>query len=81
MVIGQPAPEAAVFSAAQGLVTRAQEAGAVSTGVSVEQMFKLVNAIALVTETGPDPARRATALLDLIFHGLGQRGETHKSAA
>jgi len=64
---------AAVFSAAQGLVTRAQEAGAVRTGVSVEQMFKLVNAIALVTETEPDPAQQATALFDLAFHGLAPR--------
>ncbi|GLI03390.1 TetR/AcrR family transcriptional regulator [Phytohabitans aurantiacus] len=70
----------AVFAAAQGLMTRAQEAGAVRTGVSVEQMFKLVNAIALVTETEPDPARRATALLDLIFDGLASRPHNMSAA-
>ncbi|MFD2472294.1 TetR/AcrR family transcriptional regulator [Amycolatopsis silviterrae] len=61
---------AAVFEAAQGLLTRAQEAGEVRREVSVGQVFKLVNAVALVTETEPDPAGQAAGLLDLVFHGL-----------
>ncbi|GAA1025580.1 MULTISPECIES: TetR/AcrR family transcriptional regulator [Amycolatopsis] len=61
---------AAIFEAAQGLLTRAQDAGEVRAGVSVGQVFKLVNAVALVTETEPDAAAQAVSLLDLIFHGL-----------
>ncbi|MEV6878652.1 hypothetical protein [Amycolatopsis sp. NPDC051128] len=64
---------AAVFEAARGLLARAQEVGDVRAGVPVEQLFKLVNAIALVTETEPDAAGQAAALLDLIFHGLTPR--------
>ncbi|MCC5582058.1 TetR/AcrR family transcriptional regulator [Microtetraspora sp. AC03309] len=64
---------AAMFGAARGLLARAQEAGDVRTGVPVEQLFKLVNAIALVTETEPDAAGHAATLLDLIFHGLTPR--------
>jgi len=61
---------AAVFGAARGLLERAQETGEVQAGVSVEQLFKLVNAIALVTETEPDASGQAAALLDLVFQGL-----------
>ncbi|GAA1565924.1 TetR/AcrR family transcriptional regulator [Kribbella hippodromi] len=61
---------AAVFGAAQALLARAQKAGDVRTGVPVGQLFKLVNAVALVTETEPDAAEQAAALLDLIFDGL-----------
>ncbi|WP_406632295.1 TetR/AcrR family transcriptional regulator [Amycolatopsis sp. WGS_07] len=61
---------AAVFEAAQGLLTRAQDAGEVRSEVSVGQVLKLVNAVALVTETEPDAGGQAAGLLDLIFHGL-----------
>lgn len=63
---------AAVFEAAQGLLTRAQDAGEVRADVSAGQVFKLVNAVALVTETEPDAAGQATSLLDLIFDGLAK---------
>ncbi|MGW7537669.1 TetR/AcrR family transcriptional regulator [Amycolatopsis sp. NPDC054798] len=61
---------AAVFEAAQGLLIRAQDAGEVRSGVTVGQVFKLVNAVALVTETEPDAPGQAARLLDLVFHGL-----------
>ncbi|WP_409186986.1 hypothetical protein F9C11_28035 [Amycolatopsis sp. VS8301801F10] len=65
---------AAVFEAADGLLTRAQDAGEVRPGVSAGQVFKLVNAVALVTETEPDAPGQAAGLLELVFHGLAAPG-------
>ncbi|WP_409464579.1 TetR/AcrR family transcriptional regulator [Amycolatopsis sp. GA6-003] len=63
-----------VFEAADGLLARAQDAGEVRPGVSVGQVFKLVNAVALVTETEPDAPGQAAGLLELVFRGLAAPG-------
>ena len=60
----------AVLASASALLARAQQAGAVRPDVTVRQLLKLVNAIALATETEPDRDEQAGRLLDLLLDGL-----------
>jgi AcrR family transcriptional regulator len=60
----------AVLASASALLDRAQQAEAVRPDVTVRQLLKLVNAIALATETEPDQDEQAGRLLDLLLDGL-----------
>jgi AcrR family transcriptional regulator len=60
----------AVFASASALLARAQQAGAVRPDVTVRQLLKLVNGIALATETEPDRDEQVGRLLDLLLDGL-----------
>ncbi|GAA3466575.1 TetR/AcrR family transcriptional regulator [Nonomuraea roseola] len=59
----------AVSDAAAALLARAQEAGEIRIDVTVRQLLKLVNAIALATEADPKP-EEADRLLDILLNGL-----------
>ncbi|EPH41744.1 helix-turn-helix domain-containing protein [Streptomyces aurantiacus] len=52
------------------LLARAQEAGAVRQGVSIEDLMQLTNAIALAAEESPDDPELADRLLTLTLRGL-----------
>lgn len=60
----------AVFASASALLTRGQQAGDIRVDVTVRQLLKLVNAIALATETEPDGEEQADHLVDLLLDGL-----------
>ncbi|MET7903006.1 hypothetical protein ABZS86_16655 [Streptomyces sp. NPDC005355] len=65
----------ALEAAAASLLDRAQRHRSVRPDVSVPQLLKLVNAVALATEHQPEPdrAQQAAALLDLLMDGLRSR--------
>lgn len=63
-------PHTMIRGAAQQLLTRAQRAGSVDPGVTVDDVLLLANGIALATESLPDPAQRADTLTALVAGGL-----------
>ncbi|GGV02873.1 TetR/AcrR family transcriptional regulator [Streptomyces spectabilis] len=56
--------------AGAALLGRAQAAGAVRAGVSIEDLLQLTNAIALAAEESPDDPELADRLLTLTLRGL-----------
>ncbi|MER6146095.1 TetR/AcrR family transcriptional regulator [Streptomyces sparsogenes] len=68
----------AVSDAGAALLARAQEAGEIRIDITVRQLLKLVNAIALATEDEPKP-EEADLIFDILLNGLrtpsGQRAE------
>jgi len=62
--------EAMLTEAGAGLLSRAQEAGAVRPDVSILALLTLVNAISLATEGSADAATEAVGLLDLALGGV-----------
>lgn len=56
--------------AGSALLTRAQQAGAVRSGVSIGDLLQLTNAIALAAEETPDDPELADRLLTLTLQGL-----------
>lgn len=61
--------------AGDALLTRAQQAGAVRSDVSISDLMQLTNGIALAAEESPDDPRLADRLLTLTLSGL--KGERH----
>jgi AcrR family transcriptional regulator len=57
-------------TAGRALLTRAQEAGAIRTDVSIADLMQLTNAIALAAEETPDDPYLADRLLSLTLQGL-----------
>ncbi|WP_370414548.1 TetR/AcrR family transcriptional regulator [Streptomyces fradiae] len=57
-------------AAGDRLLTRARTAGAVRTGVPIEDLTKLAHAIALAAERSPEDPELADRLLDLTVRGL-----------
>lgn len=62
-----------ILDAAERLLARAQEAGAVRPDVTAIQLLKLANGIAFSTEREPDAERQAEELLKLSLTGLRAR--------
>ena len=60
----------AVFATATALLERAQSAGDIRADVTVRQLLKFVNAIALATEGEPGKCEQADQLLSLLLDGL-----------
>lgn len=61
---------AMIADAGGRLLRRAREAGAVSPGVSIDDLLALVNAISLAAEQGPNGAAEADRLLALALDGI-----------
>lgn len=59
-----------MHAAGTELLARAQAAGAVRTGVSIDDLLQLTNAIALAAEESPDDPQLADRLLTLTLRGL-----------
>lgn len=59
-----------VYDAAEQLLARAQQAGAVRPDVTAIQLLKLANGIAFSTEREPDADHQAEQLLTLALTGL-----------
>jgi AcrR family transcriptional regulator len=57
----------ALYAAARALLTRAQETGTVRADADVDDLLRLVHAIAVATEQAPDGGER---LLSLVMDGL-----------
>ncbi|WP_393058689.1 TetR/AcrR family transcriptional regulator [Streptomyces sp. LN549] len=65
---------AKLTGAADPLLRRAAQAGAVTPGVTAADLVTLVTGIALATEHHPDPAAEANRLLDLTLRGVSPQG-------
>ena len=63
-------PHTAIREAAQRLLARAHHEGSVARSVTADDVLHLANGIAMATESLPDPARRAEALMALVADGL-----------
>ncbi|MFB7723577.1 TetR/AcrR family transcriptional regulator [Nocardia sp. NPDC056100] len=63
-------PHTMIRQAVRPLLERAHREGVVDPTVTVEDLLHLANGIALATESLPDPARRADALIALVARGL-----------
>ncbi|MBC7299595.1 MAG: TetR/AcrR family transcriptional regulator [Nocardia sp.] len=63
-------PHTMIRQAAQQLLARAHREGSVAAAVAVDDVLHLANGIALATESLPDPAARADALVTLVADGL-----------
>ncbi|WP_068053655.1 TetR/AcrR family transcriptional regulator [Nocardia xishanensis] len=68
-------PHAMIREAARRLVERASEEGSIASGVTVDDVLQLANGISLATESLPDPAQRAEALIGLAANGLLRRAD------
>ncbi|TXS36333.1 TetR/AcrR family transcriptional regulator [Streptomyces sp. OR43] len=65
---------AKLAAAADPLLQRAAQAGAVAPGVTAADLVTLVTGIVLATEHHQDPAAEANRLLDLTLRGVIPRG-------
>jgi AcrR family transcriptional regulator len=52
------------------LLQRAQASGEVRADVEIDDVLRLVNAVALAVEDSPDPEERGARLLDLVLDGM-----------
>ncbi|MEU2253531.1 helix-turn-helix domain-containing protein [Nocardia xishanensis] len=68
-------PHAMIREAARRLVERAGDEGSIASGVAVDDVLQLANGISLATESLPDPAQRAEALIGLAANGLLRRAD------
>ncbi|MEV6393013.1 TetR/AcrR family transcriptional regulator [Nocardia xishanensis] len=68
-------PHAMIKEAARRLVERAGDEGSIASGVAVDDVLQLANGISLATESLPDPAQRAEALIGLAANGLLRRAD------
>jgi AcrR family transcriptional regulator len=64
---------AQLTEAADPLVRRAADAGALTPGVTTDDLLTLVTGIALASEPHPDPAAEAERLLGLTITGVSPR--------
>ncbi|MRH90655.1 TetR family transcriptional regulator [Nocardia sp. SYP-A9097] len=63
-------PHTMIRRAAQPLLDRAQREGEIAASVTVDDVLQLANGVALATESLPNAAHRADALMALVSHGL-----------
>ncbi|MEU4891460.1 helix-turn-helix domain-containing protein [Streptomyces sp. NPDC044780] len=71
----QNACVATLSEAGEPLLRRAEEAGAVTPGVTAADLLTLIAGIVLATERHPDPATEADRLLRLAVAGISPGGE------
>ncbi|WP_067563530.1 SbtR family transcriptional regulator [Nocardia acidivorans] len=63
-------PHSMIRRAARPLLERAQREGSIARTVTVDDMLQPANGVALATESLPDPAHRADALMAIVADGL-----------